>query len=79
MNVKASHDEIMIRLIDRRDDASASEPRPLIVPTGSRLQDVLSEVLADATDDVEVTVNGRSASRLNPLLAGDLIEIQSRQ
>ena len=74
--MQASHDEIIVRIMDRRGRAP-SEARPLVVPAGSHLQDLLASVLSSGMEDLHVTVNGRSASRLHPLLAGDMIEIHA--
>jgi len=72
--MQGAHDDMVVTIEDRRADGAASGPRR--VPTGIRLQDALAAVDADlAWSDSAVTVNGRSVSRLTPLLAGDRIVI----
>ena len=55
-----------------------STNRRVVVPTGTTLQQLLSNVLDVAFDDLIVRINNRSASRLTPLLPGDRIEVRER-
>jgi len=67
-SMRASHDTMLINLTSTLGKGYRGE---VVVRTGATVQQVLADVLDCSLDDVEVEVNGRSVSRLTPLLAGD--------
>jgi len=75
--MQGAHEEIVIHVVDCRGDESAGSTTgtPYVIPAGSTLQDLLSDCLDLSLNDVEVRVEGRSVSRLHPLLAGERVSL----
>ncbi|MFG0331417.1 MAG: hypothetical protein ACF8PN_16130 [Phycisphaerales bacterium] len=69
--MKASHESMIVRV--RYGDGAEA---PLVLEPGSTLQQALERIDEELAYLLNaVTINGRSASRLTPLLPGDRIVI----
>jgi len=71
--MRASHEHIIVTV------EAEGIRTPRVVPSGATLQDLLNDSLGLPVADVEVTVNGRSVSRLQPLLPGDRVAVRPGQ